>query len=79
MKKNLLIVAFVFYSIAAFSQAQMVKDINLTGSLNSSNPSKFITINGTTFFSAMTIDNGVELWKTDGTALGTEMEKNSTV
>ena len=73
MKKILLIVALAIYCNGAFSQAQLVKDINTTTSVQSSSPSKFVTINGITFFTAMNIDYGYELWKTDGTTAGTEM------
>jgi ELWxxDGT repeat protein len=49
-----------------------VKDIN-TGNLgaDSSNPSELTNVNGILFFAADNGTNGVELWKSNGTASGT--------
>jgi len=68
--------ANVLFLNSASAQVQMVKDINTIATLNSSSPSKFVTINGITFFVAINVDNGIELWKTDGTTAGTEMVKD---
>ncbi|MBI4931800.1 MAG: T9SS type A sorting domain-containing protein [Bacteroidetes bacterium] len=65
--------ANVLFFNSTSAQIQMVKDINPIPSVQYSNPSKFITINGTTFFSAYNVDYGYELWKTDGTTSGTAM------
>src|SRR3972149_434970 len=73
---NAIFMGVIVTSNLCTAQVQMVKDINTIASLNPSTPSKFITINGVTFFVATTVDNGVELWKTDGTAVGTEMVKD---
>src|SRR5262249_42313585 len=53
--------------------AHMVKDINpqLTG--GSSSPSSFVQVGGIVFFGAGASGNGFELWRTDGTAGGTQM------
>ncbi len=42
----------------------------------SADPSEFIDINGTLFFVADDGSNGRELWKSDGTTIGTQMVKN---
>src|SRR5690349_14065930 len=46
---------------------QMVLDINVA----SSNPSQLVVIGSTTYFAADDGVNGMELWKSDGTAAGT--------
>lgn len=40
-------------------------------------PSKFTNVNGTLFFSASAPDTGAELWKSDGTAEGTHLVKDT--
>ena len=52
----------------------LVKDI-LAGT-GASNASNFTNVNGTVFFSASDGVNGTELWKSDGTAVGTSMVKD---
>jgi ELWxxDGT repeat protein len=58
----------------------MVKDINtVVGNSNSpysSNPSKFVVVGNTLYFSAYDGIHGEELWKTDGTAACTVMVKD---
>jgi ELWxxDGT repeat protein len=56
--------------------AQMVADLG--GSLHpqNSDPRDFVEVNGTTFFSAKTSTTGYELWKTDGTTVGTKLVKD---
>ncbi|MCF7898949.1 MAG: hypothetical protein K9L31_03295, partial [Candidatus Pacebacteria bacterium] len=56
------------------SGTEMVKDISIgnSGSLDS-NIGRLIDVNGTLFFTADDGINGLELWKSDGTASGTEM------
>jgi ELWxxDGT repeat protein len=49
----------------------LVKDINPTSVPGSSNPRRYVTVGGLTFFSADDGESGRELWRTDGTAAGT--------
>src|SRR5438067_9957048 len=43
-----------------------------TGSI----PSAFVDVNGTAFFTADDGTHGIELWKSDGTAAGTQLVKD---
>ena len=54
--------------------AYLIDDI-VSGS-GSSNPSNFVNVDGTLFFTATTSANGTELWKSDGTAEGTTLVKD---
>ncbi|CAD0006958.1 hypothetical protein FLAT13_03609 [Flavobacterium salmonis] len=57
----------------------MVKNINpVVSTTSNSNPSNFIAFNNQIYFTATTGTtlNGSELWKTDGTELGTVMVKD---
>lgn len=66
---------FGFGTLNSFAQV-MVKDINLgIGSSMSYNPS-LTNVNGILFFQASNGTNGMELWKSDGTAIGTTMVKD---
>jgi ELWxxDGT repeat protein len=57
---------------------QLVKDINLTGTpaTASSNPGNLVDVNGVLYFTATDGTSGVELWRSDGTAVGTVMVKD---
>ncbi len=59
----------------SFGQITQVKDI-YSGSGNSSNPTNFFEYNGVLYFRANNGTNGVELWKSDGTADGTDLVKD---
>lgn len=72
MKKLLLLCILI--SRIGFSQAKLVKDINLGNS--SSNPSKKVAFNGYIYFIANDGVHGLELWRTDGTTAGTELFKD---
>jgi ELWxxDGT repeat protein len=66
----------VFYSTGLHAQeASLVKDINTTIS-TSSNPSSYLQVGSTTFFTATLPETGTELWKTDGTPEGTILIKD---
>ena len=49
-------------------------DINVSGS---SNPTDLVVVNDVLYFKANDGVNGVELWKTDGTAGGTQILKDA--
>lgn len=58
---------------------QLVKDINKSflsnGNTKSSNPENLVEANGTLYFTAADILTNRELWKTDGSAAGTQLVK----
>jgi ELWxxDGT repeat protein len=54
----------------------MVKDLNTAP--QSSSPGSFLQVNGLMFFVAYDPKHGDQLWRTDGTAAGTEMVKATT-
>lgn len=75
IKKSLLTLIMFTSAFSLSVQAQeLVKDINV-GS-QSSYPDHFVEVNGTAYFSALTPQNGYELWKSDGTEAGTVMVKD---
>jgi ELWxxDGT repeat protein len=53
----------------------MVRDIDPRADM-SSNPSDLTCVGNTLFFAATEETNGAELWKTDGTELGTELVRD---
>lgn len=62
---------------SALAAQSVVKDINtLAPAVPSSSPTNMLTVGSTTYFSANDGFNGIELWKTDGTAAGTMMVKD---
>ncbi len=75
MKKILCIVTMLL-SIASASQAQeLIKDI--AGGTTSSHPKDFINLNDSVaLFRAYDTTHGTELWRTDGTTIGTYMIKD---
>src|SRR5262249_31948701 len=60
----------------ARAPAFLVKDINATFVPRSSSPGGFVTVGGTTFFSASTPETGFELWKLDGLETGPVVGKD---
>lgn len=74
MKKLILFTFLAIQSIAFFAQATLLKDINLGN--DSSAPSNKIIFNNEAYFAANNGVSGNELWKTDGTTLGTTMVKD---
>jgi ELWxxDGT repeat protein len=60
--------------LPALGQITEVKDINITATTTSSNPNRFVTLAGTTYFQAQS-DFGLGLWKTNGTVEGTVLVK----
>ncbi len=72
MRKNLLLVLFC---IASLSQAQvsLVKDINPSGDGVALYSENRIEYNGELLFAANDGANGMELWKSDGTEVGTQI------
>lgn len=68
-------IAFFISSVAAYGQTPvLVKDIH--AGLTHSDPQELVTVNGTIFFAANDGVNGMELWKSDGTAAGTVLVKD---
>jgi ELWxxDGT repeat protein len=71
--KKLLLLLLIITSLENFSQATLVSDINKGN--NSSNPSNKVEFNGFAYFIANDGRNGSELWRTDGTEIGTTIFK----
>lgn len=74
MKTLLYSFLLVFLSVPVLGQANLLKDIN-TGN-DGSRPSNKIEFNNEVYFAANNGVNGNELWKTDGTSVGTVMVKD---
>lgn len=74
MKTFLQYVILVSFGMSVFGQATLLKDIN-TGN-GGSRPSNKIEFNSALYFVADDGIHGKELWKTDGTAVGTKMVKD---
>lgn len=79
MKKLSTLLFIFFLQFCNFVVAQtpyLIKDLNISVAGASSNPTNFIDINGVVYFTADDGIHGIELWKTDGTAVGTKMVKD---
>ncbi|WP_435353923.1 ELWxxDGT repeat protein [Emticicia sp. SJ17W-69] len=71
---HILIICLIpFFAIS--QTLQLVKDIN-SNFLPSSSPTNFININGILYFSATNQKFGMELYRSDGTLLGTKLVKD---
>jgi ELWxxDGT repeat protein len=55
---------------------QLLKDIMTDPSPLGSEPTNILQVGGTTFFTATSATQGIELWKTNGTAAGTVLVKD---
>ncbi|MEM7357192.1 MAG: ELWxxDGT repeat protein, partial [Acidobacteriota bacterium] len=72
MKTSLCFALLLLWSAAAFGQpAFLVKDLGLTPSNGSSQPTTGVEIAGVLYFAAEDDAHGRELWRTDGTTEGT--------
>lgn len=67
------IAVFCFFNLNAFTQPEMVKDIN---ELGDSDPSNLYNANGFLYFNSDDGVNGAELWRSNSTAVGTNMVKD---
>lgn len=79
MKKTILSLSVLFLFITGSkisAQVQLVKDVNTASAVNGANPIYFLNVGGTTYFNATDGSNGGELWKSDGTTVGTVMVKD---
>jgi ELWxxDGT repeat protein len=74
--RHMLALATLALAVPAWPQARLVKDIRTTPGPVSGNPSEFVTIGSTTYFAQAVPDFGTELWKTDGTTVGTVLVKD---
>jgi ELWxxDGT repeat protein len=73
---GLLALALMPSSVAAAPQAQLVKDLNLHHPDGDGEPLGMLRLGQALYFSAADAPHGRELWKTDGTAKGTELVKD---
>ncbi|MEX0642615.1 MAG: ELWxxDGT repeat protein [Pirellulales bacterium] len=53
----------------------LIADLTLGDAIGSL-PANYISIGATTYFTARSVDDGTELWKTDGTAAGTQLVRD---
>jgi ELWxxDGT repeat protein len=72
-------ILLTFVTKAEGQLAQRVKDINTRIANASSNPTGFVTVGDFAYFVAENSAVGVELWRTDGTAAGTQLVKDINV
>ena len=72
-----LLTACVGFNNTANSQVfNLLKDINTTVGTQSSNPASFAATGTVVYFIATTVTEGEELWKSDGTAVGSVFVKD---
>lgn len=75
---TLIIILLLLHLSTAFSQITLVKDTNPGTIPNAGSDPRFLTVltDNAMLFSARTPEQGVELWKTDGTEAGTMLVKD---
>ena len=71
---NLFLLTFVIWIPTVGAQPTLVKDINLLPS--GSTPGEFVAIGNVVYFAAYDDSTGSELWRSNGTALGTVLVKD---
>jgi ELWxxDGT repeat protein len=75
--KNLFLFLALLLSVNAYSQATLIKDINVgTGGAFEDYISNFVGYGNAIYFVAKDVTTGFELWKSDGTATGTVRVKD---
>jgi len=72
-RKYSIAIIFFFVAISSYSQPTLLKDINL--GTNNGNPTYAFKFNNELLFSAQDTNGNMELWKTDGTTVGTVLLK----
>src|SRR5262245_34815247 len=72
-------ILLTFVTTAEGQLAKRVKDINTQIANASSNPTGFVIVGDFAYFVAENSAVGVELWRTDGTAAGTQLVKDINV
>jgi trimeric autotransporter adhesin len=76
MKRNLLFGLLILLGSSAWGQISLVKDINSGASAVGSNPNNLTVLGGFVYYSASDGVTGNELWRSDGTLLGTTQVKD---
>lgn len=78
MKKNyiLLLLLWIHFFHTSFSQVTLVKDINPSYSYSVDGPDNLLSFGEHLYFRASNDTNGFQLWRTDGTTLGTTQAVN---
>jgi ELWxxDGT repeat protein len=75
--KRLLLAFGLLVSIGAAGQTvNLLKDINTITNTSGSSPANFTNVGGVIFFTATDPERGTELWKTNGTGVGTVVVKD---
>ncbi len=74
--KRQLIIELLDARLPLAFDTQLVKDINTSPNVFPATPEEILQIGSTLYFTAKTPATGVELWKSDGTAVGTTLVKD---
>lgn len=73
LPRSIALVSILLFGGPAFSQTSQLLDLNPgSASTASSTPKNFISFGTHVYFQANETETGAELWRTDGTAVGTE-------